>query len=101
MAASGVPVIWQVTLPVLVSVTLETLRLAGRSGLPPLVSMVQVVALSPVLLKTIAGLSNSPTTKVRAGAFASIGAMVGVGASITVIMTAAVEVPAVLVAVMV
>ena len=96
MAAAGVPVIWQVTLPATVAVA--TLRLAGRSGLSLEVSTAQLAASPPVLVKTMAGLASSPAIKMRAWAsvMAGAGSVVVVGAM--VIRTMADEDPKALVA---
>ena len=99
MAASGVPVIWQVTLPVLASVAVARLRLAGRSGWLLAVSTAQLVTSPPVLAKTMAGVNAWPVNKVTAVASVSAGAMTTGAGSLTVIMTVAVAVPTALVAV--
>ncbi len=90
----GVPLIWQVTLPLVVVVVI--IKPAGRSGLAPLVSIAQLSASLPVLVKTMAGLSAVPATAVTGVAmFASSGAVM------TVIVTVAEDGPPELVAVMV
>ena len=75
-------------------------RPAGKSGLSALVvSTWQVSASAPMLLKTMAGLTSSPASRVRAAASANAGAANTGAGLLTVIMTDAVDEPAALVAV--
>ena len=91
MTVFGMPVIWQVTLPLEGSVVVPTLMPNGRLEL-----VVQVVTSPPVLVKAMAGLTPAPTIAITGAVM-----LVRAGAVTTVIITVAEDGPAVLVAVMV